>query len=310
MEYGNISMAGGSERRVSRLVLGTALYGSAISRDAAFEMMDIFFEHGGNALDSARVYASWLPNGVDASERTVGEWIRSRGVEKEVFLITKGAHPKHFENMRLPRLSREEIESDIARSMEVLGTPIDLYFLHRDDRNRPVSDIMTTLSGLVGKGYVRAIGASNWFVDRIGEANAWADAKGAPRFTASQIQWSYADFRASVTDDTLVGMDEAELAGYEKMERMAVMAFSSQAKGVFSCGYAPDLSDVQPKHRAYVSEENIIRYQRLLAVCRRDHVRPERVALEYITKNTRVNGFAVIGASRKEQLVSTLTAME
>lgn len=311
MRYGTIMQADGTTRRVARLVLGTARFGGSISRDAAFQLMDEYFAAGGNALDTARVYCAWLPNGQDASERTVGEWIRSRGVEKEIFLMTKGGHYALDDQARTPRLSEKEIRADMTRSLEVLGLPrVDLYYLHRDDPARPVSEIMETLNALAAEGAALALGASNWRAARIAEANAWAAARGKAGFSASEIQWSYADFSAAVTDDTLVGMDAAEEAAYAQMG-LPVVAYSCQSGGVFSCGYRPDLSDAAPRHQAYVNAENIRRYRALLEKCAAvPGMTPSRVMLEYITEHPRLNGFALIGASRPEQLRQSLAAME
>ena len=100
------------------------------------------------------------------------------------------------------------------------------------------------------------------------------------------------------------------MAAYEGMD-LAVMAYSSQAGGVFSRGYRPDLSDAAPKHRRYVTAENIRRYGALLARCAAEPgMTPSRVVLEHVTKCPRVNGFALVGASSTEQLEASLDAME
>ena len=80
-------------RPLSVLCLGTASYGSACTRDESFALLDAFAEAGGNFLDTAHVYADWLPAGHGASERTVGEWLRTRGVRDEFAVATKGGHP-------------------------------------------------------------------------------------------------------------------------------------------------------------------------------------------------------------------------
>ena len=43
------------ETPLSKLVLGCGRFGSGISRDDAFRLLDRFFECGGNALDTAHV---------------------------------------------------------------------------------------------------------------------------------------------------------------------------------------------------------------------------------------------------------------
>ena len=309
MQYGYVTMADGTKRRVSRLVLGSSVFGGTTPEDTAFQLMDRYFERGGNAIDTARVYCEWLPGGYGASERTVGKWIRSRGVRHEVFLITKGGHPR-FNSMHTSRLSPEDIEGDMAKSLDALGLDyVDLYYLHRDDEQLPVSGIMETMDGLVRAGRTLAIGGSNWRAARLKEANDWAAAHGKAAFTASEVRWSYADFTGVGGDDTLVTMDEAELAAYERMD-LAVMAYSSQAGGVFSRGYRPDLSDASPKHTAFATPENIRRYGALLARCANEPgMTPSRVVLEHVTKHPRLNGFALVGASSLQQLEASLDAM-
>ena len=306
MEYGQVRMADGSHRQVARLILGTAGFGGVMDKDLSFRLMDQYANAGGNALDTARVYGGWHPGGVGASERIVGEWIRSRGMEKEIFLITKGAHPAP-EAMDIPRLSPADILGDFECSLEDLGTEkIDLYFLHRDDISLPVSGIMDALDSLVQGGRALAIGASNWRAKRIEAANQYALEAGKAPFTATQIQWSYADYSPACPDPTLVLMDDAERAAYEKMPEISVMAFTSQAEGIFAKGYLPDLSDAAPRHRKYVTEENIRRYRELLRLCEKRGISPVQVALDYITRHPSLPGFALIGASSPAQLAQAL----
>ena len=123
------------------------------------------------------------------------------------------------------------------------------------------------------------------------------------------MRWSYADFTGTGGDDTLVTMDEGEMAAYKAMN-LAVMAYSSQAGGLFSRGYKPDLSDVSPKHAAFATPENIRRYAALLARCANESgMMPSRVVLEYVAKHPKLNGFALVGASNTAQLDESLDAM-
>lgn len=301
MEYGRIKMADGKERMVSRLILGTAAFGGRLSEADSFRLMDRFAEAGGNALDTARVYGE---NG--ASEKTVGKWIRSRGIGKEIFLITKGGHPL-FSSMHVSRLSREEIRFDMQCSLEALDrTAVDLYFLHRDDEKLSAEGIMDCLHELVQAGYTRALGASNWRAERIREANVYAEKAGKSPFAAAQLQWSYADYAPACQDDTLILMDDQEMSAYKKMPGLAVMAYTSQAEGIFSKGYLPDLSDAAERHKKYVTEENIRRYQQLLEACRVRRITPTQYALHHIIRHPGLPGFALIGASNPEQLEESL----
>ena len=53
----------GTELRASAICLGTATFGSEIATDEVFQIMDAFASAGGNFIDTARVYADWLPGG-------------------------------------------------------------------------------------------------------------------------------------------------------------------------------------------------------------------------------------------------------
>lgn len=161
---------------ISKIVLGTDYFGATVPEEKAFRLMDNYIDAGGNCIDTARVYASWLPGGDDASERTIGRWLKSRGNRNNIILSTKGGHPP-LDNMNNGRLSRKEIEGDLDRSLKTLGIDeADIYWLHRDDTARPVEDIMETVSMLIAKGKVRAAGCSNWKAERIEAANRAAAA--------------------------------------------------------------------------------------------------------------------------------------
>ena len=309
MQYTTIRMGDGTEKKISRMVLGSIHFGTMIPQDDAFRMMDMFWEAGGNAIDTARVYGSWIPGQEAPSERTIGAWVRARGLEKEAFIITKGAHPP-MEDLHHSRLAKEDILFDVERSMEILGLPkIDLYYLHRDDVNRPVSDIMQTLDEAMKKFPIRAIGASNWRAARIRAANEYAEAAGIAPFTASEVRWSYIQFPEGHGDDTLVSMDPCEYAAYSRMD-LAVMAYSSQGNGLFQKGYAPDLSDLPERIRFMATEENIARYQRMLAYTNEKGVSPSRFVIRYITDDPTLNALALVGCSNAEQLKQSLEAME
>ena len=68
----------------SAICLGTADIGSKIDRATSFRMLDAYREQGGNFLDSAEVYANWLPGEQNISEKTIGQWLTTRTPSEEV----------------------------------------------------------------------------------------------------------------------------------------------------------------------------------------------------------------------------------
>lgn len=309
MKTGTIRGAGG-DIALSKIVLGTCYYGTDIPKEESFRLLDRYYEAGGRTVDTARVYACWLPDGLSASEKTIGEWLRSTGVRPEITLVTKGGHPP-MDNMRRPRLSPGELRQDIELSLSCLGTDyVDVYFLHRDDETIPVGEIMDTLHEFVTEGKARSLGASNWSLKRILEANDYASRNGKTPFAVSQIQWSLASCTPeSWGDETLVCMDDEEYRGYLGAG-IPVMAFSSQAKGFFSKYIAegPDGLNAKIVSR-FVNETNLKRLERVRRLCEETGASPAAVAMAYITCN-RLSGFAIAGCSNAGQLEDTLTAAE
>ncbi len=291
---------------LSKIALGCCDFGSRISEAEAFRQLDMYYDAGGRTLDTARIYAAWLPGGESASERTVGRWLTSRGRWGPVPAATKGGHPP-LADMHVSRLSPDELERDLEDSLRALGTDcIDLYFLHRDDPSRPAGEIMDTLNRFVRAGKTRALGASNWSAARIQAANVWAEAAGMQPFSVSQIQWSLAVCRPEdFGDDTLKCMDRTEYAAYLDMG-LPVMAYSSQAKGVLAKWIGGE-NPAGGFAQRLLRPENRERGTRLAALSRKTGISPAALSAAYITSQ-KLDGCAIVSASRPEQLAETLTA--
>lgn len=76
-------------------------------------------------------------------------------------------------------LSRKHIFDAVEKSVERLGTYIDVLQIHRLDRSVPREEIMKALNDVIEKGWVRYIGASSmaaWefqTLQNIAEKNGW-----------------------------------------------------------------------------------------------------------------------------------------
>src|SRR2546426_539997 len=118
---------------VSAVCLGGMTFGHPLDEKATFTLLDRFVDHGGNFIDTARIYSDWVPGEKRRSERVLGDWLTARGNRSHVVISTKGAHP-FIESLTVPRTSAAEIRDDLEGSLKRLRTDvIDLYWLHRDD---------------------------------------------------------------------------------------------------------------------------------------------------------------------------------
>lgn len=288
---------------LSTFALGTAPFGTSISRDTSFAILDAYMNQGGNLIDTAAVY------GMGISEQTVGAWMKERGNRSRVWISTKGGHHSQTDGTR--RITRADIRADMEDSLRYLQTDCaDIYFLHRDDEFQPVEAIMPILDELVREGKARYLGASNWTVARIEEANAFARQNGMAEFSISQIFWNGAIInKQGVYDQTLVVMDDDQHAGYAN-NRMPVMAYTAQAKGLFShirdVGW-DGLSDrLIRTYRNSATEE---RAERILEVSRRTGVSPTAVSLAYLLYDKDVKAYPILGTSRPERLSEAMEVL-
>jgi aryl-alcohol dehydrogenase-like predicted oxidoreductase len=260
MKYHQISFRG---LRPSVLSLGSALFGSSVDRALAFHFLALFFERGGNFLDTAHVYGAWVPGGLGLSETIIGQWLQERGVREQVVLATKGGHPD-LSCMHVPRLSRQHILADLEASLQCLRTEyIDLYWLHRDDPQQPVAELLELLDTLVKEGKIRAFGCSNWQSERIAEAIDYADAQGIAGFVGNQLMWSFARPNTeAIKDQTLAVMDAQTFALHQRTG-LFVAAYSSQAQGFFTKASHHPASLTASQQALYLNEENTKRLHRL-----------------------------------------------
>jgi aryl-alcohol dehydrogenase-like predicted oxidoreductase len=223
----------GTEIEVSALCLGVAEIGVRQTEREAYYLLDYWVQHGGNGIDTARVYSDWIPGEKHRSERIIGDWLKSAGAREQIVLVTKAGHPLFDGNWRV-RLSPSELQEDLENSLETLGTDyIDVWFLHRDDQKIPVEQIIDTCDSFVRDGRVKALGAANWTAWRIRNANDYASRAGKAGFVATQLFWNLGSRHYRDLEPTLQPMDaDAELL-HETADLVA-MPYSSQAGGFFS----------------------------------------------------------------------------
>lgn len=152
MEYRYLGRSG---LKVSELCLGSMTFGRETSEEESRRILDLFFEAGGNCIDTANVYAQ------GASEEIVGRWLKEHRRD-ELVIATKvrfamGEGPNDL------GLRRKHILREVEASLRRLQVDyIDLYQVHCWDPGTPLEETLSTLDDLVRRGWVRYLGASNY----------------------------------------------------------------------------------------------------------------------------------------------------
>jgi aryl-alcohol dehydrogenase-like predicted oxidoreductase len=274
-----------TDLQASIIVLGTDYFGSTVSRQDSMRLMDYYLEAGGNVLDTAEVYASFVPGGEHQSETVIGEWLRDRQIRDQVILSTKGAHPK-LTSMDIPRMSKAEIQSDLDSSLQRLRAEyIDLYWLHRDAPGFPVEEILQSLDSFRRAGKIRYIGFSNWTQARAEEAHQAAQHLGIQGFIASQNMWCLAKADLSLSDPTWGYIDES-FARWHLKNGLAAFPFLSQAGGYFrrlDQGTLDQLPVDYRIRRMFDHQENQARFQRVRRLQEKLKLSVSQIVLGYLT---------------------------
>jgi len=296
----------------SRIVLGSVYFGSEVSRAASFAVMDAYFEGGGNFIDTAVGYALWLPGGVGASESTIGEWLQTRGVRDRVIVATKGGHPRGNSG-EFGDLSRAEIEKDLGQSLERLGVDsIDLYWLHRDQPTRPVSEIMEMLADTRASGRIRAYGVSNWEPERIDAANAYAKAHDLPPLVAYQPPFSLGHVADGSHASGPTPESRDRMRRWHLTSGLPMVAYTSQASGYFGVGNAvwarSGFSGEPARGRGFDSPANRRRLQRAIELAEQKECTANQIALAYLL-NQPFPIYPIIGTGDPEHAREALAAI-
>lgn len=289
-------------------MLGTDVYGTAVSEQQSFLLLDTYLELGGNTIDTARMYGIWHKDGYGKSEETIGKWLKEKGGRDKIIISTKCAHPPYGKK-HIHRLSQKEIIKDVEESLTALKTDyIDILWLHRDDLTASSEEIIDTLNRLKCEGKIRYFGASNWKSNRIKSANKYASNTSQSGFAASQIKWSLAKTSPYYNDDpTLVEINNEQYNFY-KSEKICVFAYASQAKGFFQKYHTGGLSALSGKAKdRYLFDENINRYNKLLDYVKANNFTISQAVIGALVSNTDFDTVAIVGCKTVDQLKDTIS---
>ena len=212
---------GASGLKVSKLWLGTMMFGDRTDETEAARIVAASREAGLNAIDTADIYAG------GESERITGRLIKPE--RDHWVLATKLANPTGpGPNDR--GNSRRHVIAAVDASLQRLGTDwIDLLYLHRDDDSTPMEETLATLAQLIAAGKIRYFGVSNFRAWRIAKMVELCRAMGLPQPIANQPPYN-----------AMSRQIEVEVLPACAHCGVGVVAYSPLARGVLSGKYRVD----------------------------------------------------------------------
>lgn len=304
MQYGNVP---GLDKPVSRIVHGT-IRANSKELDASFAVLDAALELGITTFDTAHVYGS------GDNERTVGRWIKERGIRDKVVILAKGAH----HNTDRKRVTPYDITADIHDSLSRFDVGhLDLYILHRDNPAVPVGPIVEILNQHHAAGLIGPFGGSNWSWERICEANDYASAHNLVPFVATSPNLSLAEMVHEPWPGCIsISGDQGKAAReWYQRQNMAVFAWSSLAGGFFSGRFKRDNLDTFSEYfdmvvvNTYCTGANFQRLERAQQLADEKDVTVAQIAVAWVF-NQPLNLFALLAPQSAEEAQQNVDALD
>ena len=264
--------------RVAALCLGGNTFGWTTDQKASEAVLDAYVEAGGNFIDTADVYARWVPgNKGGESETALGTWLRARGNRRAVVIATKVMAPMG-PGPNDTGLSRQHIVGGVEDSLRRLHTDyIDLYQAHWDDRDTPLEETLRAFDDLVRQGKVRYIGASNYHAWRLTRALWESDRRAYVRYESIQPKYN------------LVFRDEyeRELEPLCLEQSLGVIPYSSLGSGFLSGKYhrgrdLPKTARAGSVQKTYMTDRGFTVLEAVEKVAASAGATPAQVALSWL----------------------------
>lgn len=303
MEYRRLGKTG---LQLSVLSFGSwVTFHKQIDDKLSDQLMGIAYDNGINFFDNAEVYA------LGESEKMMGrvlkqkKWDRtSYTVSSKAFFGSRGKNNKPNQT----GLSRKHLTEACHEALQRLQVDyLDLYYCHRPDKNTPIEEVVWTMNHLIQQGKILYWGTSEWSAQEITEAH----------MAARQLH--------------LIGpaMEQPEynLFNREKMEKEYLQIFrniglgttiwsplaSGLLTGKYNNGIPAGSRLAIPgfewlKDRQYV-QDRLNRVIKLEKVAKALNTSLATLSIAWCIRNPNVTT-AILGATREEQLIENLKALD
>ena len=166
---------------------------------------------------------------------------------------------------------------------------------------------MDILNEIVRSGDVRAIGVSNWSLDRVLEANAYAESIGMPKLVINEIQWGYAYLNNEMREDPSVSIMNPEMHRQYEEHGIPIISFTSQDSGLWSYLYSgkETWDTLKPSRKMYDCPVNRKKFEKVKEYCDKHSVSPAALVTAYLACN-KVTCGPIIGCHTMQQLEDSM----
>jgi aryl-alcohol dehydrogenase-like predicted oxidoreductase len=289
--------------------VGGWMWGGAEEADS-IAAIQASIDHGVTTIDTAAVY------GQGYGEEVVGKAIKGR--RDRVQIATKGGmrwdsvaggdggsdpwdtKDRHGNPIVIRRNSRpESLAYEVEQSLKRLDTDvIDLYQIHWPDTTTPIEDSMAALIKLKDQGKIRAIGVSNYDLERLRQAAAVAP--------LASLQPPYSLIQREI---------EAELLPFCRERNISVIVYSPLERGLLTGAVSVSRTFPPGDHRAthkFFTPENRQRVaealEKIRPIADRHGASLAQVVINWTIQEPGITA-ALVGARDVEQAIQNAGAL-
>jgi len=167
------------------------MLGGGIEKEVAFDILDTYWEAGGNFIDTANRYQE------EQSEQWTGEWMAARRNRDEMVIATKYSlgYRKSRDDAKIyanyTGNQKKSLMLSLRDSLEKLQTTyIDIMYIHWWDYSCSIPEIMRQLDDVIKSGKVLHLGISDTPSYIVARCNEYARCHALTPFVVYQGEWS------------------------------------------------------------------------------------------------------------------------
>ena len=303
MEYRKMGKTG---LQLSVLSFGSwVTFHKQINDSSADELMGIAYDNGINFFDNAEVYA------LGESEKMMGRVLKGKNWDRTSYTLSSKAFFGWRGDANKPNqlgLSRKHLVEACHEALQRMQTDyLDLYFCHRPDKSTPIEEVVLTMNNLIQQGKILYWGTSEWSGVEIMEAHRIARDY---RLIPPQVeQPQYNLFEREKLEKEFLGIFNAVGMGTTIWSPLA----SGLLTGKYNKGIPEDsrfgIKGFDWLKDRWVAEDKLNKVIQLGDLAKVLDVTLPQLSIAWCISNKNVTT-AILGATKKEQLLDNLKALE
>jgi aryl-alcohol dehydrogenase (NADP+) len=272
-----------------------------LEEDEARPIVQRAVEAGINFFDTADMYS------VGESECVTGKLLREFQPRREELVIATKVYQPMSDGPNDRGLSRKHIMASIDASLKRLGVDyVDLYQIHRFDKNTPIEETCEALHDVVKAGKALYLGASSMYAWQFQKMLQFQRESHLARFVTMQNHYNL-----------VYREEEREMIPLCVEEKVGCIPWSPLARGLLTGSRRRGdgrSETVRARtdtyaHALYESDADFDVVDRVVEIAEARHAKPAQVALAWILSKPAVCA-PIIGASKLYQLEDALTALQ